>query len=81
MKCGLSSDWALCGCSCCVHAKVEAVLLGAWHCLQIGMPLNLLKERRSAEQHKKESASATQKVYALAQSQSQILSPPMQLQH
>jgi len=70
MKYGLSLDWALHGCSCYMCAKVEAVPLDAWHCLQIGAPLNLLKERRSAEQHKKESASATQKVYALAQSPS-----------
>ena len=32
MKCGLSSDQALCRCSCYVCAKVEAVLLDAWCC-------------------------------------------------
>ena len=37
MKCALSSDQALCRCDCCMDARVEAVPLDAWCCLQIGV--------------------------------------------
>jgi len=80
MKCALSSDWALHRCNCCMHARVEAVLLDTWCCLQIrvlnGTYLICWKEERmSAGWHKKESASTNKSVCAGPKSKSDTIVP------